>query len=234
MISEFAPQERPEKHHFPIRNRIISGLSRAVIVVEGEAGSGSMITARLASAQGRLVFAVPGHIGNENSEGPLLLLKHKKAATLTCADDVYDSLRNDYLPYMNAFKLLEERDSNLEKIMQKYHVVCGKPKKKTPPSMQNDAEKIKELETHRKNTPTYKKNASPKQLIKKIGAFLTEERKEASEEELHEQAVKEIREKEFLMMKRMNEIEMKKSTVSQYKLTAVLFYFIRTLYQKSW
>ena len=110
---------------------------------------------------------------------------------------------------MNAFKLLEERDSNLEKVMQKYHVVCAKKKKKTPLSLQQDAKKIQELETHRKNAPGYKKNVSPKQLIKKIGSFLTEEKHEESEEQLHEKALKEIWEKEFLMMQRMNETEMK-------------------------
>ena len=130
VITEFAPGERPDKFHFPVRNRIISGISRASIVTEGEAGSGSLITARRAATQGRTVFAVPGKVGSSTSDGPLLLLKHKKAEAITCADDIYDFYREEYLPYINAFKLLEHRDSTLESVMDKYRVVCAKPKEK--------------------------------------------------------------------------------------------------------
>ncbi len=69
LISEYPPGEGGRPAYFPQRNRIISGLSKSVIVVEGAPKSGSMITAKLALEQGRDVFAVPGNIDQPNSRG---------------------------------------------------------------------------------------------------------------------------------------------------------------------
>ena len=69
ILSEFAPGERGFAAYFPLRNRVISALSKAVIVVEGAIKSGSLITASLAADQGRDVFAVPGNINQPNSVG---------------------------------------------------------------------------------------------------------------------------------------------------------------------
>ena len=74
LISEYPPGTRAEPSHFPERNRIISGLSRALIVVEGDIKSGAMISARHAISQGRAVFAVPGRLGEKSSEGAVSLL----------------------------------------------------------------------------------------------------------------------------------------------------------------
>src|SRR6185295_2811837 len=75
LLSEFPMGAPPFPQNFPIRNRIISGMSAGVLVVEGAQYSGSTITAKLAMDQGREVFAIPGNITSKPSWGPNLLIK---------------------------------------------------------------------------------------------------------------------------------------------------------------
>jgi DNA processing protein len=75
IVSDFPMGTPPYPQNFPTRNRIVSGLSAGVVVVEGGQYSGSAITARLASEQGREVFAVPGNVTSKQSWGPNLLIK---------------------------------------------------------------------------------------------------------------------------------------------------------------
>ena len=75
LISEYFWDEKPLKHHFPYRNRIISGISSAMIVIEAGQKSGAIITANLALEQGREVLAVPGNPGDQYSKGCNRLIK---------------------------------------------------------------------------------------------------------------------------------------------------------------
>jgi DNA processing protein len=86
VVSEYPPGTPPAKHHFPQRNRIISGLSRAVVVVEATLRSGALITADLALEQGREVFAVPGSVLNPRSAGPHRLLREGAGWAESAAD----------------------------------------------------------------------------------------------------------------------------------------------------
>ena len=69
VISEYPTHTRPQKWHFPLRNRIISGMCQATFVIEAKQRSGSLITANYAVQEGRDVFAVPGHILRPYSTG---------------------------------------------------------------------------------------------------------------------------------------------------------------------
>jgi DNA processing protein len=75
VVSEFLPRSHPEKHTFLQRNRVIAGLSRATVIVEAGHRSGALSTARHALAQGREVLALPGPVGEGNSEGCLDLIQ---------------------------------------------------------------------------------------------------------------------------------------------------------------
>ena len=90
-LSEQPPGLAPQARHFPIRNRIVSGLSQAVIVVEAAARSGSLLTARDAADQGRDVMAVPGHPFDARTAGCNMLLRDG-ATLIRGVDDVLEAL----------------------------------------------------------------------------------------------------------------------------------------------
>jgi DNA processing protein len=91
LITEHAPDERPTKYSFPRRNRLISGLSQGVVIVEATAKSGSLITADFALEQGKTVFAVPGPIDAPGSEGPHILIT-SGARLVAGVNDVIEEL----------------------------------------------------------------------------------------------------------------------------------------------
>jgi DNA processing protein len=97
LVSEFALGAQPEAYHFPRRNRIISGLSAGVLVVEAPARSGSLITANYALQQGRDVFAVPGPIFSNTSEGTFNLLR-SGAIPVRCGADITENMEHLSLP----------------------------------------------------------------------------------------------------------------------------------------
>jgi DNA protecting protein DprA len=86
VITEYPPKEAPHGYNFPKRNRIISGLCQGVLVVEAPIGSGALITAREAIAQGRELFALPGNIDDVGAQGPNELIKDGAYTVLSSAD----------------------------------------------------------------------------------------------------------------------------------------------------
>ncbi|WP_035052657.1 DNA-processing protein DprA [Carnobacterium pleistocenium] len=91
LISEYPLGTKPLKQHFPMRNRIIAGLSLGTLVIEAKYRSGSLITANIALQEGREVFAVPGNITNPYSEGTNDLILHGAKSVLT-ADHILEEL----------------------------------------------------------------------------------------------------------------------------------------------
>jgi len=91
VISEMPPGTRPQARHFPRRNRLISGLSMGVVVVEAAERSGSLITARFALEQGREVFAVPGSPMDPRCRGSNRLIR-QGATLIQSADEVVETI----------------------------------------------------------------------------------------------------------------------------------------------
>lgn len=91
VVSEYVMGRAPDKTTFPVRNRIVSGLSKGVVVVEADVASGAMITADQAMEQGRTVFAVPGRVDTFGARGPHKLIK-SGAKLVESVEDILDEL----------------------------------------------------------------------------------------------------------------------------------------------
>ena len=91
VISEYSPETEAKSAYFPKRNRIVSGLSKGVLVVEAKYRSGTSITARLAKEQGKKVFALPGRLDNKNGVGVNKLIK-EGASMVISPNDIIDEI----------------------------------------------------------------------------------------------------------------------------------------------
>lgn len=111
ILTEYPPGTPPTGTNFPVRNRILSGLCDAVVVVEGDMKSGSLITARHALYQGRDLYAVPGMIREPNAAGPNALIK-SGARAITSAMDV---LANYEFLYPHSLRL-KAAETELERV----------------------------------------------------------------------------------------------------------------------
>ena len=106
IITEYAPSTAPLGHHFPIRNRIISGLSRATVVIDADVNSGAMITAKTAIMQGKDIFAVPSNIDGVNSSGTNSLIRDGAQAVL-CGNDIIKEYTFAYKDKLNLKRLYD-------------------------------------------------------------------------------------------------------------------------------
>ena len=113
ILSEYAPGSRPNNYHFPMRNRIISGLSQATVVVEAGIGSGSLITAKDAILQGRDVFAIPANVGSKGADGTNGLLRDGARMALS-AEDILAPYQYTYAESLTLEKY--EASKSLESI----------------------------------------------------------------------------------------------------------------------
>ena len=116
VISEFPPDARPLARHFPMRNRIISGLADAVLVVEAREKSGSLITAELGLEQGREIFAVPGRVTDHLSRGCNFLIQHG-AHMAVSPEDILEYLGIRYQ------KKLVVSEKNIKRLAKKEKMV---------------------------------------------------------------------------------------------------------------
>ena len=104
VVTEYSPGTPPIGAHFPVRNRIISGMCNGTLIVEADMKSGAMITANLAVSQGRQLFAIPGNLGESNSEGTNKLIRDGAIIVIE-TEDILDEYEYLYGDHINNLKL---------------------------------------------------------------------------------------------------------------------------------
>ncbi|MBE6585978.1 MAG: DNA-protecting protein DprA [Ruminococcaceae bacterium] len=163
VMTEYPPATRPLGHHFPQRNRIISGLSQGTVVVEAGLGSGALITAKTAISQGRDIFAVPGNVGDENTSGTNQLISEGATVVLKPSDILnnYSFLYRDVLR-MKALPAAERHSDLNDAVLARLSVYVKKAEEKkdasskpqNPPSSSGRAkEAAPSPQLQRKNPP---------------------------------------------------------------------------------
>ncbi|MDB5222024.1 MAG: dprA [Chitinophagaceae bacterium] len=92
LLTDFKSKTNPDKQNFPKRNRIVAGISDAIVVVESGLKGGSLITAELGNGYNKDVFAIPGRTNDTKSEGCNYLIKNNKACLITSAEDILENM----------------------------------------------------------------------------------------------------------------------------------------------
>ena len=152
VLTEFPPSTPPRGYHFPLRNRIISGLGVGTLVVEADLGSGALITAREAIVQGKDIYAVPGNVGDPNTSGTNALIRDGAAVVLG-ARDILQNYAFLYRDSVDSARLMraQERSDPDPAAFARYGV--GIPAASAP------AKSVREV---RKEQSTIQKQSAPK------------------------------------------------------------------------
>ncbi len=185
IITEYPPHTPPNGYNFPVRNRLISGISKGLVVVEGDRNSGSMITADKATKQGRMLFSVPGQPGVFQSTGTNELIRNG-AKAVSCAIDILEEYLEDYSDKIKITPSKEKPDLSLLKkydeeekhgfIKNFLDAIGFKPKTGKKASKQN---KNKTMPDPHENETTAKNSSNDETavMLEKLGVTLSEEAK---------------------------------------------------------
>ena len=151
VITEYAPGTKPDRHNFPKRNRIISAISQATVVIEGQENSGALITARYAKKQGRRVYALPANVGSPAGVAANMLIRDGAKLLMSANDVVLDF--DGFMPgALNPFVVEKPRGLDMMQAVSEFKVSCvtpsdnifipPKPKKVDKPRAEDITDKI--------------------------------------------------------------------------------------------
>ncbi len=158
VLTEYPPNAQPKRENFPRRNRIISGLCCATIVIEGSESSGAIITARCARLQGRKLYALPGNVGNKTSEVGNILIRNG-AKLIMMAEDVIDDFEFVYGGKLNRFILPDMPKVDMFDALCQMKVSCVAPSDgifngtKNSPGFRHETKDKKEKRKPKKEQP---------------------------------------------------------------------------------
>ena len=170
IITEFAPSTPPSGMNFPIRNRLISGLSQGTLVVDADRDSGAMITAKNAILQGRDIYAVPGNIDERNTSGTNMLIRDGAQAVLS-GKDIIKNYAYIYRDSLNLLKLSQaEAHSDIDMRAVRDMEISLRYVKKSEKTNQNNTEgfakKAEGESTIEDNIPMFAPPEKPKKTEK--------------------------------------------------------------------
>lgn len=194
VISEYPPTTEVRPNQFPVRNRIISGMTSGTLVVEGDLRSGALITARRAIEQGKEIFALPGNLDNKNSDGTNMLIHDGAQMVLETSDilKAYEFYYGKSINYLGFSMSRENSDLDEGAILEMGICMRGGPvvqrkKKDEAPSDKEAGENILRPRSIPKNKSTREMPTTLKKKSKKLKEeeiFALEPPKKSTEEEI--------------------------------------------------